>query len=174
MDYKKLIIKPVIISFVFISILLTGNVVLSWDIKARTADFVRKQTEINDKLSAIESLAYFQSAQEQANKYLFQMDDYLITKDQLLINFSKDINAMARQNNISFNINFGQESDKTAVEPRKTSISLTAQTAASFKNFIGFLESLEKSLYFIKFDNTDLTQDGGQTGIILNGRVYSF
>ncbi|MEK7149737.1 MAG: hypothetical protein AAB757_02080 [Patescibacteria group bacterium] len=174
MDYKKLIVNPIVLSLIFIFILLTGIVVLSSDVKNRTADFVRKQTEINDKLSAIESLAYFQSVQEQADKYLSQMDDYLITKDQLLINFSEDINAIAGKNNIGFNIAFGQETEKTAIEPRKTNISLTAQTAASFKNFIGFLEDLENSLYFVKLENFDLTQAGGQTGITLNGQVYSF
>ena len=173
MDYKRIIIKPVGISLASIALFTLVIFIVQADINRRSAEYIDKQSQITNNSESIKSFVSLQADSEKSKQYGPIVDNYFISRDQL-INFPKDINAMAHQSSLDFTVNFGAETTLTKTDPRKTAIYLTSQVPANFTNFIGFLKYLENSYYIVNLNNLDASQEGNQFKVNLTGQVFSF
>ena len=115
------------------------------DIKgnAERAENLRK--ELSSRFKITESSALLRRQSEQARAYLTALDSIVINRDRL-VNFSHDINSMAKQNRLDLSSSFSGESYSTDKKFGKIGLSITA--AGPLNNFIQFLKNVENSRYF--------------------------
>lgn len=172
MDYKKIILKPVGIALIFIALLSAGILILKNDIANRADAYNKMQAELIYNSNATKDIVYLQEDAKKAQEYMPALDNYLVMKDQL-IDLSKDINSIAQPNKLSFTVNIGAETVPTGSQPRKTDVSLSAQTSGTLGNFVGFLKAIENSNYLINFTSADVVQSNNQLRINMGGKVFT-
>ncbi len=173
MGYQKQILKLVAISLAIIVLISAALIILGRDITNKASDITETKKNIFNNSRSVELLTLLQSDAATSKRYLPQMENFLISKDQLL-NFSKDLNLMAQQNNLPLNLTFKGETPLTGDNPRQTSISINSESPSNMENLIKFLESVENSRYFVKFNSLDINQNNNRMRLNFDGQVFSF
>lgn len=88
-----------------------------------------------------------------------------------LINFPRDISALAKQNNVESAFQFGGQVTGNETTPGYINFNLVVSGALN--NWLQFLETLEKSRYLISFDSFNIAADNKKYRFNVNGKVFS-
>lgn len=119
--------------------------------------------------SSLLSLATLRGEFTKANPYFSFLENILPPRDQLL-SFSKELEGIARKNNLEFNFNFGEEKLSSGKDPGQ--ISFRAIVNGSYDGIYQFLKGMESSRYFIDPSNVDLSKKGETFSATINGKVF--
>ena len=171
MAFKKQLLISIGIPSAIGLILIVGIFYLASDIGDLGNKIYQTRKDINFGTQAEESLIPMRQDYEQAKMYFSEVGGILPNKNQLL-GLSKDLNIMARQNQISLSLNIGQESSGGANQLTEIGLSVSGQ--GTFEGLLNFLKTVENSRYFIKFSSLDLQKsDNNKASLNLNGKIIS-
>lgn len=171
MSFKKKLLLNIGISLGIILILGVALFFLSSEIKNNAKEIQEVKEKMVLRSQTTKSIALLRRESEQVEPYLAKLDNILITKDKL-VNFSQDLNAIAKQNKINFKISLGKEIPKT--ESKLGEINITMTINGTLDNLIKFLKDLENIQYFVKLNKLDFTKKGNGFEGILNGVIFYF
>lgn len=115
------------------------------------------------------SLATLRGEFIKANPYFSFLENILPPRDQLL-SFSKELENIARKNNLEFSFSFGEEKLSFGKEPGQ--ISFMAIVNGSYEGISEFLKGIESSRYFIDSSSIDLVKKGSSFSATINGKVF--
>jgi hypothetical protein len=170
MEFKKRLLIAISIPATISLVLLIAIFFLASDIGNLANKIYQTRKDINFGLQAINSLAGLRQDYEQAKIYMPEVGGILPSKDQLL-SFSKDMNTMAKLNQVSLNLNIGQENRPAASQLTQIDVSTAGQ--GTFNNLLSFLKTVENSRYFIKFGSLDFQQANYNASLNLSGKIIS-
>lgn len=146
---------------------------ISWlitDINKRTGAIQEIKKETSFRFKAVETLASLKKDQRDAAAQKVSLSVMLPIQDKL-INFPKDLNALAKKNDVDLGFSFGQELAGTDTVPGHISFTITA--SASFNNWLKFVEALENSRYMVSFDSFNLAGTEDKFQSVINAKVFS-
>lgn len=172
MEFKKHLSIIIGIPLAICLILIISLFYFSSNITRLVDKIKQAQTSLYSKTEMAGSLALLRQDSEKVKYYSAELENILPDRDQLLIDFSNDLNIIAKQNQIDFNLILGQEILKTSAE--LGGIDFTVISQGSFDNFLNFLEALKKNKYFIKFKSIDINRQDKIFKTSLSGQVFSF
>lgn len=115
------------------------------------------------------SLATLRGEFIKANPYFSLLENILPPRDQLL-SFSKELENIARKNNLEFNFTFGEEKVSSGNDPGQ--ISFRAVVNGGYEGISEFLKGIESSRYFIDPSSVDLVKRGLVFSATINGKVF--
>lgn len=150
-------------------ILVVGLFLLGSDISKQAEKIKQLRETLSAHLQATDSLALLRQDFQQVQPYLPAIQNALPTQDQLVV-FSRDLSAIARQNQIDLNSSLGQETSRTSNGLGQLSFTMIGQ--GSFDNLINFLKAVKSSHYFIKFTGVDFTRQNNVFKASLNGEIF--
>jgi Tfp pilus assembly protein PilO len=133
------------------------------------SEIAKKQDLLTARSSSLKSLATLREQFQQANPYFSLLENILPPRDQLL-NFSKELESLAKKSELDFGFTFGEEKVSSGKQPGYISFRLTL--TGTYNEFDGFLKSVEASRYFVDFSNVDMTKKGDTFSVIVNGKVF--
>lgn len=170
-DYKKNlfinigIILAAIAVFVSFFILLRLNILhqveIINDIKSKRA-FVSESAE--NLSSLIKDWAIVKNYSQRVSLLVPSKDD--------LVTLSKDMNAIARQDNVSLSFSFGAESNPTGAGTFG-SIAFSATADGSMDQILSFLKDVENKYYALKVNILELNHPSAElVRVSLNGQIF--
>ncbi len=124
---------------------------------------------LTTRSNSLLSLANLRGEFIKANPYFSFLENILPPRDQLL-SFSKELEGIARKNNLEFNFTFGEEKLSTGKDPGQ--ISFRVIVNGSYDSISEFLDGIETSRYFIDPSNIDLAKKGSGFSATINGKVF--
>lgn len=173
MEPKKNFMRTLGIASIIITLLLGGIWYVTADIGGRTDAIGVMRLDMQKREASIAALAQLQSDAEKARRYLPQMERLRTTREQLL-GFSTDIGFLARQAGFSGTPKFKEATASSAGDLQKTSFSLALEGSSSSSNMSTFLELVERSPYFVRFESINTSWDDGVLRATMDGYVISF
>ena len=174
MDYKKSLLKLILVNLAILAGFAIVILAVQFDLQKRAVNIIGIKEDLLNKKAALSDLSTLLAEEGKANDYSNQLGAYLISKDDLFLNFPKDVSSLAQQNGLNAQVSFKDETPPTATEPRKTNITLSLTGSIKTGNFMSFLVSLENSRYFVRLDSVDFNQLGDNMNANFSGEVYSF
>lgn len=151
-------------------ILLAATFWLRFDINKRATVVQETKRELAFRFKTAELTATLKKDAETAEAQKALLETILPSQDKL-INFSKEVNDLAKKNKIDANLSFGQEIAAMEREPGYISFIITANAALA--DWLSFIESLEQMPYFVNFNSFNLVADGDRFRSIINGKIFS-
>jgi Tfp pilus assembly protein PilO len=145
-------------------------VFLGRDIGIRAMQIKNQRQELASRLRAFESLTALRSGSEEAKQFAAALEKSLPERDELIA-FSKDLENLSKNNQLSFEFQFESEAPSEAGLPGSNNFILLAD--GSYANFVRFLKNVEESGYFVSFSLIDLAQRDKNFQIRANGKVFS-
>lgn len=140
------------------------------------ADITRRVTHIQEiktgtavKEKAATALTTLQDQSAKADPHLGFLHNILPLHDQL-INFPRDLRAIAIRNNADLEVSFGTEQSGDTEKPGFATFQ--GSLRASLEDFRNFLRDVERSKYFVNFATFDISGDRGNYTIRLSGEVF--
>jgi len=124
---------------------------------------------LSARSNSLLSLATLRGDFTKANPYFSFLENILPPRDQLL-SFSKELENIARKNNLEFNFNFGEEKPASGNNPGQ--IYFRAIVSGSYNDIYEFLKGTELSRYFIDPSSVDLIKKGSVFSATFNGKVF--
>lgn len=140
------------------------------DITKRTDQIKQLRGDLLFRMRLTESLALLRKDSQQAQNYVFEVENILPSRDQL-VSFPRDLSVIARQNNIELNSSLGKEISEGLGELRQTDFTMTG--LGPLDDFINFLKSLETARYFVNLNSLDFTRQDNDFKALLTGQVFS-
>ncbi|MBI5079545.1 hypothetical protein HZB06_02685 [Candidatus Wolfebacteria bacterium] len=171
MDFKKRLTINIGISSAIFVLMLASFFFIGGDIAARAEKIKQLRGEINFRSQANQSLALLRRDAQKASAYVSVLDDILLSRDQLL-DFPRQIEKLAFQDNVSFSFGFGAETPKNGAD--FGAINFSASSAGSFDNLVIFLKHIENSGYFMKIESFDLQRKERDFQGSFSGKIFSF
>jgi len=141
------------------------------DITKRTNKIRQLRSDMLFNMQLTESLAVLRRDSQQVQKYAFEIQNILPSRDQL-VTFPRTLSTIARQNKIELNSSLGQEISGGIGELRQTDFTMTG--GGPLDNFINFLKSLEGARYLISLKSLDFTRQEDVFRVLITGKVFSF
>ncbi len=149
------------------------SVILLFLLKINIESSAKKISEQYSALTArsnsLLSLATLRGEFIKANPYFSLLENILPPRDQLL-SFSKELENIARKNNLEFSFNFGEEKVSSGNDPGQ--ISFRAIVNGGYEGISEFLKGIESSRYFIDPSSVDLVKRGLVFTATINGKVF--
>mgnify|MGYP001566694955 CR=1 FL=1 len=120
--------------------------------------------------SAAEAVALLRGDFEQAKNYRGFLENILPQPDQL-INLPRELNGLAKQNNLDLAFSFGEAIKGTSQSPGATNFKMVVTGPLS--GWINFLRGLEQGNYLVRIDSIDINYDGKANQLKIHGKVFS-
>ncbi|MDO8442707.1 MAG: hypothetical protein Q7S81_00350 [bacterium] len=143
--------------------------VLKINMQSSVAKISSQHSILATRSNSLLSLATLKGEFIKANPYFSLLENILPPRDQLL-SFSKELEGIARKNNLEFNFNFGEEKLSSGTNPGQ--ISFRAIVNGSYDGVSDFLKGVETSKYFIDPSSVDLVKKGAGFSATINGKVF--
>lgn len=124
---------------------------------------------LTTRSNSLLSLATLRGEFVKANPYFSFLENILPPRDQLL-SFSKELESIARKNNLEFSFSFGEEKLSSGKEPGQISFRLIV--GGNYEDISDFLGGIETSRYFIDPTSVDLVKKGSGFSATINGKVF--
>ena len=171
MSFKKRL--TIIISAVLGGIITLGTILflIDSDISKKSLQIKTSRNDLNFRLNATQSLVILQQEFRQIQDKIYLLDNILPSRDDL-VNFPKDLNALARNNNIILNMSLGQEGRDPGGKFGATNFTISGSGGLS--NVSKFLNDLKSSRYSVNFNKLDFTREDNNFKILLGGQVFFF
>ncbi|MEK7193899.1 MAG: hypothetical protein AAB651_00910 [Patescibacteria group bacterium] len=170
-SFKKRLLLTIGVIPLGILILGAGLYFLGMDIKGNVKRVRNARQELLFRSKIGEKISVLKNQAEQAKLYSADLENILISRDQLA-NFSRDVNAIAKQNQIDLTSSFSGETPASA--DGLGSIGLTMTAAGSLENIINFLKAFNESRYSIKLNFLDFVSQGEKFKALFNGQIFFF
>lgn len=129
----------------------------------------QERSALVSKSNALSSLASLRGEFEKAKPYFSLLENILPPRDQLLV-FSKELEGLAKKNNLNFGFTYGEEKLSTDKEPGY--IAFRISVTGGYAGLTNFLKSLEIERYFIDISTVDASKKGDDFSAIINGKVF--
>jgi len=143
--------------------------ILKADLESSITKINTQYSTLATRSSSLLSLANLRGEFIKANPYFSFLENILPPRDQLL-SFSKELENIARKNNLEFNFSFGEEKLSSGKEPGQ--ISFRAIVTGSYDGVYEFLNGVETSKYFIDSSSIDMVKKGSNFSTTINGKVF--
>lgn len=143
--------------------------VLKINMESSVAKISSQHSTLATRSSSLLSLATLKGDFIKANPYFSFLENVLPPRDQLL-SFSKELEGIARKNNLEFSFTFGEEKVSSGKEPGQ--ISFRAIVNGNYNDISNFLKGVESSRYFIDPSSVDLAKKGAIFTATINGKVF--
>jgi len=169
-EFKNWLIKNSVIASAIILALLMLIIFLKIDIDKRVAEIKNKRLDLATRLYSLESLTLLRADAQKAETLRVTLENSLPSKDSI-IGFVKNLEGIAKANNVGFGFAFESEVPGTETEP--TANLFTMHSSGSYSNFLRFLKAMELGKYYINFNYLDLSQKGKDYEVQIKGRVFS-
>lgn len=144
-------------------------VILGFDIGSQTQKIRTQRESLVNRTQSVSTLANLQNDFNESQKYLSALENILPTRDQL-IDFPRELEIAARNQNLGFGFSFGNEKSPSNSEPGATTFSVTLQgTQTQIFNFVRFLE---QSRFLISFSTFDMNRSGERFNTTIRGEVF--
>lgn len=148
-----------------IFLLLLGN-----DLSRRVSLIQTERQQLAARLQSIESLISLRSGSDRAAKQQAILEKALPNKDQL-IGFSKELEQLAKSNQLGFGFSFESETAGTETAPGKNNFTMTL--GGSYPNVIRFLKATENSKYYITLNLVEINLKEKEYQTVMKGQVFS-
>ncbi len=152
-----------------ITILIVMVFLLQSDLDSKLSQIKLQHVTLASKSNSLESLAILRGQSDKAAPYFSFLENILPPRDQLL-SFSKEIEDMARKNNLEFGFTFGQETIGSGDQPGK--IDFKVLVTGPYESVSNFIKGVEGGRYFIDIVNVDLTKKGQGYSATISGKVF--
>lgn len=146
------------------------NYLVTIDINNKITAIQTVRQEISFRLRATETFASLRKDADRARLQKALISSTLPLPDKL-IDFPKDLAALAQQNGVQVAVSFGKEEASTEMSPGGIDFVLTVQGALT--NWLKFLKALEKSRYLVRFDSFNVVNSPEGLQSVINGKVFS-
>lgn len=146
-----------------------GTLFVGADINRRIERITSIKADTLFKQKAVASLAALKDQSGKADPYVSFLNNILPPHDSL-INFPKDLRAIAIRNNGELEVNFGAETEAAGGKPG--SANFEGSLRMSLQNFRNFLRDVERSKYFVDFSDLDITGEQNTYTIRISGSVF--
>lgn len=170
MEFRQIFIRNLGITGIIVLALTALILFLGKDISGRAGKIQNQRRELSVRLQSLESLASLRANSERANKIFDAIQGMLPLKDQL-IGFSKNLESLAKSNQLGFGFKFESEIPSTETQPGINSFILT--TSGSYSNFTRFLKGVEEGKYFVGFNSFDILKKDKDFQMLIKGKVFS-
>lgn len=151
-------------------LILTGILLFIYtDIQRSALTITQKNNMLATRSNSLSSLASLRGEFEKAKPYFSLLENILPPRDQLL-SFSKELEGIAKKNNLEFGFTFGEEKLATSIEPGYIAFRVTV--TGGYAGLTAFLRSLETGRYFIDAATVDSVKKGDGFSSIINGKVF--
>jgi hypothetical protein len=168
-SFKAQLFMDIAISFGGLAILSFLSFYFVGLIEARVAGIQKIRQELSVRRSAIQSLAALRVDAERARSYSSLLENVLPPKDAL-VRFPRDMEDLAKRNNVEFGSAFGAEVSPTESFPGF--INFTFTLGGTYSRLSEFLKAAESGKYILDWNLLDLTlREGAYRGTI-TGRVF--
>ena len=168
-SYKTSLLVNLAVGLGGVIILAPLIIFIGFDISGRAEKIQEQKRELISRTRTVDFLARLKSDSEKAADYSSFLTNVLPARDQL-IGFSKDLEALAKKNQVDSGFSFGAETASTETEPGATRFILTA--SPTYNNFVKLLKTVEASQYFVGFEAINLERKGKDYKSVSNGRVF--
>jgi hypothetical protein len=169
--FKKTFIVQLGATAVIILILVVVQVVVGFDTSRRIDQIQASERAFSRARQASES---FLVLTEEAKKAAGQVDRLrrLLPSIDSLIQFPKDLRALAVSHNIALGFTFSGQAPSTAIEPGSISFQITAD--GDRVAFLDFLDAIAASPYFVSFDTIKYVKHvrDDSVEVTMSGRVF--
>ncbi|MBI4991810.1 MAG: hypothetical protein HZB99_01175 [Candidatus Harrisonbacteria bacterium] len=169
-DFNRWLLKNIGVASGVILALVALTILLGNDISRRLDTVIRQRRDLVERSEVFNYLATLRFDSERAKKLSDQLQNSLPTKDQL-IGFSKNLENLAKDNQLGFGFQFESEVLSTDLAPGINNFTITSN--GSYSNFLRFLKAAESGQYFVNFTLLDLIQKGKEFEITMRGKVFS-
>jgi len=170
MNFKKRLFITLGISSAVCLILIAALFYFGSDISKKASQIEILKIDLASRQEMAQSFANLKQSAETIKNYAAELQNILPSQDKLL-SFSKDINIIAKQNKLNMTATLGQQNVQSENGLNQTNFTLVG--LGEFDNFIKFLQTLEKSNYFIKLNTFDLNRQADDFNALINGQVFS-
>lgn len=143
--------------------------IIGFDINNRVIKIQDSRLELAKRNRFISDLADLQRDFNKISQYSSVLENVLPRRDQLF-DFSKELEAAARQQNIGLGFIFSNEQAPAEDSPGAASFSLTLQGQSD--NVVSFLKKIEMMRFITNFSGLDFTRQGDNVNMSLSGLVY--
>lgn len=143
---------------------------LGFDISRRAASIQENKAKTLSYSKAASILNFLRSDFEKAKTEKQFLENILPQQDQLL-NFPKDLNGLAKQNNLQLAFAFGSQKEGDQGSPGYINFNLII--AGALTNWLKFFDDLGKSQYLTSFENIRVLSNGKEHQLNINGKVFS-
>ena len=152
--------------------LLVGALViwLGFDISRRALIIQENKTKALSYSKTASVLSFLRSDFEKAKTEKQFLENILPRQDELL-NFSRDLNSLAKQNNLQLAFSFGSQKEGDQSSPGYINFNLII--AGALTNWLKFFDDLEKSRYLVSFSGVQILSNGKEHQLNINGKVFS-
>lgn len=170
-SFKKTLLIRIGVSALLIFALAVFIIILNININKRVRVIEQEKNDLAARNETINSLSDLQQEYEKAKPLFSQLTTALPTRDEL-INFPKELDAIAKRDKVDVGFSFGNEQPGTATE--SGFIKFTLSLAGSFQNILAFLTDLEAHPYFIHIPSLDLTRrDKNTYALVTTGEIFT-
>ena len=150
-------------------------ILIASDVGSRANKIQSLQNELRSRTNALKSLVILRDGAEKTKIYSNLLETALPNKDEVIVQFPKDLNSYAKINQIGLGFSFGAEKPSAGAEPGSVNFDLTI-SSASFGDTIRFLKTSENSRYFINWESLDLARSSENkqkfSGLI-SGKIFN-
>ncbi len=143
---------------------------LGFDINRRIVGIQKSQNEFASHSKAVSILSSLRGDFEKA-KIERQFLENILPQQDKLINFPRELNVLAKQNNLQLAFAFGSQKESEEAIPGYISFNIVV--AGLLPNWLKFLDALENSNYLISLDSIHIVSNNKEYQLNINGKVFS-
>ncbi|MDD5431264.1 MAG: type 4a pilus biogenesis protein PilO [Candidatus Pacebacteria bacterium] len=169
-NFQQMLIKVTAPYLGAILILIVVIFVVKGNINSNVKKINLDRTVINSQVESLKALADLRSEYEEASPNFSFLENILPSRDEILI-FSKDMETLAKNDQLGFGFTFGSETKSTPVAPGSIAFRMAIQ--GPYSNLITFLKDVEKSRYLVDFVNFNLSKRGDSYDADISGLVFT-
>lgn len=169
-NLKKALNREFIIIGVCSFVLGSTVLILGYQIKANTDAIRQMRTSAVTKTVQLVTASRLERQYALALPYIPKLQDVLPKRDEM-INFDRTLIALAKKQGVGFGFSFGGESPASPTSAGSVNFTITLQ--GSFADVTNYIDALQKLPYFIEFPGVDMSINGGQYSMRLDGRVFN-
>lgn len=170
-EFKKQIFIHVGLSLTAIVVLGCLIFIVKGDINRRVLKIQELESRLSSHARAEESLIALKAGADLADRAQAALFKYIPLSDEL-INFPKELAAIARDNNVQLSVSFGGEA---AREDGLKELTFDIRTVSGHAEFIAFIKALEQGPRLIAIQNTTVARRSGEGSFegLVSGKVFS-
>lgn len=153
-SFNKIIILSVFVLVAFIVLFYFVFIPSKYEIQSTAELISQEKISLEEKLQKGQSFAQLQKNISQIDSKKYLLDDIFLAQDEE-ISLIDDLENFAKNNyiNISIDMPQGNKIDKR----NYYILPITIKGSGNYSNILNFMNSLEKTNYFISFDTFDLS-----------------
>lgn len=168
-DFRKLLVKRLVIAFAVIAVLGIILAVLFLGINRRVESVVELKDRVLLHSRNLEALAVLRAESDQAAVHRARLETALPSRSKLF-DFTKAVSDLGAKNKVEASINIVGEVAGTESAAGKISFSLTAKGALD--DILVFINNINESGYVVAFAEFELIGSGGAAEARTSGTLF--